>query len=80
MTPNVNAKQTAQIVFSEKTAQGDITPCAYLDLRNPTECILEQDKTCTWLTVALPAEVMDKLALAWCKQRNLTVVSQAPAA
>lgn len=80
MTHHVNAKQAALIAFSEKTVLGDTIPCAYLDLRNPTECILEQDKTGTWLTVALQAEVMDQLALAWCKERNLVVVSQVPAA
>ncbi|HEX5792601.1 MAG TPA: hypothetical protein VFY01_04955 [Rheinheimera sp.] len=80
MTLHVNAKQVAQIVFSEKTVLGDKVPCAYIDLRNPTECILEQDKTGTWLTLAVDARVMDQLALAWCKQRNLTVADKIPAA
>lgn len=80
MTLHVNVKQVAQIVFSEKTVRGDKVPCAYIDLRNPTECILEQDNTGTWLTIAVQAEVMDQLALAWCKERNLAFARETPAA
>ena len=72
MNRNVNAKSVAHIVFSEKTVHGDNIPCAYIDLRNPAECILEQDKTGIWLTLAINAELMDELAVAWCKQRNFT--------
>lgn len=72
MNRNVNAKPMAHIVFSEKTVHGDNIPCAYIDLRNPTECILEQDKTGVWLTLAIKAELMDELAFAWCQQRKFT--------
>ncbi len=66
-------QQQAHVVLMEPAAGHNQ---AYLDVRNPTECILEQDPSATWLTVSIQAQVMDELALSWCKQRRLVPISE----
>lgn len=72
MNTNVTVKPQASISFSENTAHSEKAACAYLDLRNPEECIVEKDKSSFWLTLVIEASLMDELALSWCRQRGLT--------
>ncbi|MDX3773576.1 hypothetical protein QE250_05555 [Chromatiaceae bacterium AAb-1] len=67
-----NSQQHAYILLNEKT---DGSCHAYLDIRDPAEFIVEQDTSATWLTVAVPAALMDELALSWCRQRQLLPIS-----
>ncbi|MEE2025891.1 hypothetical protein [Alkalimonas mucilaginosa] len=44
---------------------------AYIDLQDPPEFIIETGDEGTWVTIAIPAEHMDRLVESWCRQRQL---------
>jgi hypothetical protein len=58
-------------LYEECTTEGTGSP-AYIELRNPNEFRVEKVHGVE-ITVSLgiPAELMDDLALAWCKRRKL---------
>ena len=44
---------------------------AFVDLRNPSEFSINHEGGHTQLTIAIEAGIMDEIAMAWCRHRNL---------
>jgi hypothetical protein len=57
--------------YQEITLDDDINNPAVIQVNNPEEFSIAKTEFSEQLTVAIPAEVFDKIAIAWCHKRKL---------
>jgi len=57
--------------YQEITFEDDNNNPAVIQSNNPEEFSIAKTEFSEQLTVAIPAEVFDKIAIAWCRKRKL---------